>query len=84
MYVFNNIELTEETVQQTRKYFRDVCIACIEEVKSGKCKVNDPKRYFLQKNREANDYIEGKNDHVFNFLQRAYYYQTGKSIALLP
>ena len=84
MYKFNGIELTEETIEQTRKYFRDVCLGCIEEVKCGKCKVNNPKTYFQQKKRDANDYMNGKNDRILTFLQHAYFFQTGESIPLLP
>jgi hypothetical protein len=81
---FNRIQLTEESIQKTRKWFADNCIACIEEVKSGKTHVNDPESYFADKIEDAKEYMNGSYDHVIAFLQRAYYIQTGESVALLP
>lgn len=84
MFVFNGVELTEETILKTRKWFHDNSIACIEEAKSGKVFVNDPESYFEWRNEEAKEYMEGKHDHIVAFLQRAYYIQTGECVALLP
>lgn len=81
---FNNVELTEGIIKQTRKHFRDICFGCIEEVKSGKCTVNDSNTYFLQKKLDADNYMKGEYDHTFTFLQRAYFLQTEESIPLLP
>lgn len=80
---FNGVELSEETIQKTQKWFADNAIACIEEVKSGKVFVNDPESYFKWRNEEAKEYIEGNFDITLTFLQRAYYIQTGESVALL-
>lgn len=83
MPTFNGVELTEESIQKTRKWFADNCMACIEEVKNGKSRVNDPDEYFAYEEQSASEYMEGKNDHIIAFLQRAYFIQTGKSVALL-
>jgi hypothetical protein len=83
MYKFNGVELTEETIQKTREWFSNNAIACIEEVKSGKVYVNDEEYYFEWRNREAKEYLEGIHDHTVMFLQRAYFIQTGESVALL-
>lgn len=80
---FNGVVLKDEVIQETRKWFHDNSIACIEEVKSGKVYVNDSEYYFKWQMKEAKEYIEGCHDHVLAFLQRAYYIQTGESVALL-
>jgi NOL1/NOP2/fmu family ribosome biogenesis protein len=83
MLKFNGVELTNETIQKTRKWFSDNAIACIEEVKNGKVMVNDQNSYFEMRNKQAKEYIEGKHAITFTFLQRAYFIQTGESVALL-
>jgi len=80
---FNGVELTEETILKTRKWFSDNAIACIEEVKSGKVFVNDQENYFKWESNKAKEYIDGKHDNVIAFLQRAHYIQTGEWVALL-
>lgn len=84
MKYFNSIELTEESIQKTRKWFYNNSIACIEEVRNGKVWVNDEEYYFKWRNKEAKEFMEGKHDNNLTFLQRAYYIQTGESVALLP
>lgn len=81
---FNGVELTKESIQKTRKWFSENAIACIEEVKSGEFKVNDPESYFKWETEKAKEYMEGCHDHTLSFLQRAYFIQTGESVALLP
>ena len=36
---FNGEELTEESILKARKVFSDNCLACIEDVKSGKAQI---------------------------------------------
>lgn len=84
MLKFNGVELTSESIQKTRDWFSNNAIACIEEVKSGKVRVNDPESYFEWRNKEAKEYREGQHDHTVAFLQRAYFIQTGECVALLP
>jgi hypothetical protein len=84
MLKFNGVELTKESIQKTRKWFSDNAIACIEEVKSGKVRVNDEEFYFNWRNKEAKEFMEGKHDFTVTFLQRAYFIQTGESVGLLP
>lgn len=80
---FNGEELTEESILKARKFFSDNCLACIESVKSGKSKVYcDKEEYYQSREKDSRDYLDGVNDHTFTFLQRAYYIQTGKSVAL--
>ncbi|MCY7943935.1 hypothetical protein P8843_07125 [Bacillus inaquosorum] len=84
MTKFNGVQLTEESIQKTRKWFADNAIACIEEVKSGKVYVNDCESYFAWREKEAKEYMEGKHDHTVTFLQCAYFIQTEECVALLP
>lgn len=83
MLKFNGVELTKDTIQKTRKWFHDNSIACIEEAENGKVYVNNLEEYTTWRNEEAKKSIEGCYDHTFTFLQRAYYIQTGESVALL-
>lgn len=83
MLKFNGVELTEETILKTRKWFADNALACIEEVKSGKVRANDEEKYFASREKQAKEYIEGCHTITFTFLQRAYFIQTGESVALL-
>ena len=83
--MFNGEELTEESILKTRKFFSDNCLACIEDVKSGKSKIYcDKEDYYEREERNSKDYLNGVNDYTFTFLQRAYYIQTGKCVALFP
>lgn len=80
---FNGEELTMESILKARKSFIDNRLACIENVKSGKSKIYcDKEEFYEREERNSKDYLDGVNDHTFAFLQRAYYIQTGKSVAL--
>lgn len=81
---FNRIEITEQSIQRTRKWFSENELACIEEVKNGNVHVNNNEAYFAWRKQQAEEYMEGKHDCTIAFLQRAYYLQTGKDVALLP
>jgi hypothetical protein len=81
---FNGVTLTQDTIQKARQWFADNAQACIDEVRSGEVKVNDPESYFEWRKQSASDTLDGKNDHTFAFLQCAYWIQTGECIALLP
>lgn len=84
MTKFAGVELTEETIQKTRVWFHDNALDCIEEVRSGKVMVNDPESYFSWREEQAADALKGNSDHTVAFLQKAYFIQTGESVALLP
>jgi hypothetical protein len=81
---FNGVQLIGESIQKTRQWFADNCMACIEEVKNGKVYVNDRDSYFALEEKAAKEYMEGCHDHVLAFLQCAYFIQNGESVALLP
>jgi hypothetical protein len=80
---FNGVEITDNSIQKTRKWSHDNALACIKEVEDGEVWVNDKESYFEWRNREAKEYLEGRHDHTLTFLQRAYFIQTGESVALL-
>lgn len=81
---FNNVELTPASILKTREFFILNAQACIDEVKRGEVRVNDPAEYFKWRNEQIAASALGENDHTFTFLQRAYYVQTGEMVALLP
>lgn len=53
MLRFNGVQLTDETIQKTRKHFYDICMGCIEEAKSGKVYVNNLEKYIKLKEQSA-------------------------------
>jgi len=81
---FNGTELTEESMQATRQWFHDNALACIEEAKDRKGTDFDFEGYAAWRRQAAQDSLDGKGDHTVAFLQRAYFIQTGESVALLP
>lgn len=84
---FNGIEITEESISACRQWFADNLQAQIDEVSAGVVKlpahvVFDEYQANKMQNKEAA--MSGEYDHTFTFMQRAYYIQTGESVALLP
>lgn len=84
---FNGTELTPETVQAARQWFADNADACVREAEDGTAPLAS--HYPLEKYRQdmetAKQYaLTGCIDHTLTFLQRAYFIQTGESVALLP
>lgn len=84
MAKFNGVTLTSETILTTRQWFADNDQACIDEAVSGQVRVNDLPSFIEWKKQSIVDGLAGKWDHTFTFLQRAYFIQTGESVALLP
>ena len=80
---FNNVELNLETIEKTRLWFYDNAFDCIEEVTTGKVKVNNLKEYIDWQKQRAEQALTGDFDYTFTFMQRAYFIQTGKDVALL-
>ena len=85
IYTFNNTELTKETIKKTDIHFADISQGCIDEVVSGDVRVNDIEKYINDNKAKRDNYLKGNiNRNNFTYLQRAYWIQTGKTIALLP
>lgn len=84
MSKFNGVTLTPETILATRQWFADNAQACIDKVVSGDMKVNDLIGYIERQEQLIDECLSGVWDHAFTFLQRAYFIQTGESVALLP
>jgi hypothetical protein len=80
---FNNTEITTETIKQTRNHFAKISENCIQGAINKEFHVNDLDRYIIWKTNSKKDYLSGKSDHTFTFLQYAYFLQTGESIPLL-
>ncbi len=78
------MNLTPETIQQTRQWYADNAMACIAEVQEGRVRVNNPESYFARCLQDRADAMAGKFDHSFAFRQRAHYFQTGECVPILP
>lgn len=81
---FNGTKILPETITKTRQFFIDNCEKCKQNAINGIDRVNDLEKYILWKDAMISEYENGINDHTFTFLQRAYYIQTGETIAFLP
>ena len=76
--------LDEYAILAARKWFADNCYACISQAIDGSLKVNDLQKYIKTESQKAKDFLAGKHDKTFTFMQRAWYIQTGESVAFLP
>jgi hypothetical protein len=72
-----------ETVQRTREHFADIGRACIADAVSGETRVNDLPSYAQWREDGIRADLAGEHDHSFTFRQRAYWLETGISVALL-
>lgn len=80
--IFAGVEITPDTIKRTRQHFADNCQACIDEIKSGAVRVDDPQHVIEWQQASAAYYLAGKSDHTFTFAQRAHWLQTGECIPL--
>ena len=88
---YNTVEITQESTIAARKWFADNALACAAAARSrsdvlqdGEFYVNDLEQYRASKALHARECLAGEYDHTFTHLQKAYYLQTGISVALLP
>lgn len=77
-------ELTPETIAKAEQWFIDNALACIAEAESGKVYVNDLEAYRVRQMAIVKEYTHKTYRPTFTFLQRAWYIQTGESVAFLP
>ena len=82
--IFNNVVITEESLDKARQQFIDSCQRQINAAQSGEMKVNDVDRFIDRQIESMLDYESGRYDRGFTMLQRAYYIQTGESVAMFP
>ena len=78
------IILTNESIMETRKYYADLALLCIEDAKTGKTRVNDLDKYIAWEMELHDRALSGESDHTFTFQQHAVWLQTGVCHALLP
>lgn len=83
-FIFNGEILTDESINKTIQYFANNAQGCIDEVESGKVRVNDKEKYFKDCLERKERYLNKDFNVSLTFLQHAYYEQTNKCIALLP
>jgi len=84
MTCFNGVQLTDWSIRKARQRFADNALSCIEEAESGDVYVMDIEAYRAWRMQQIEDALVDRIDHTFDFLQRAYYIQTGGSVPLLP
>lgn len=80
---FNNITLTNETIEQTKHYFINLNKELIRQALDKEIKVNDLDKFLDWKKQSIRDLEENKTLNNFTFLQYAHYLQTGEMLALL-
>lgn len=83
---FNGVQITEESIEACRQWFADNASNCIEEVELGLVSLPDHVDFEGYKdcmNDRVRAAFAGEYDNTFTFMQRAYYIQTGESVALL-
>lgn len=76
-------ELTPETIAKTEQWFIDLALDCIAEAESGEVVVNDFESYKERQMGVVKEYTDKTYKPTFTFLQRAWYIQTGESVAFL-
>lgn len=84
---FNGTELTPETIQAARQWFADNADACVREAEDGTFPLASHyplDLYRMQQAAARRAALAGEYDHTVAFKQRAYFIQTGESVALLP
>lgn len=78
----NRVQLTDQTITKTCKWFADNAQGCIDEVLSGIVKVNDQDTYIKTKEVLKESYLSHEFELGFWFYQRALYIQTGENVPL--
>lgn len=84
---FNGVQITEESIHACRQWFADNADACVRGAEDGTAPLASHYPLELYRNKMAErkaSALAGEFDHNFAFMQRAYYIQTGESVALLP
>lgn len=85
-YYFNNIKLTKNSIEESRKNFYYGCLNVIDDILKGDTFLNNEKEveyFIILELKNAKEYLLGYNDYKPYFLQYAYYIQTGESIPLM-
>lgn len=84
---FNGVEITQKSIMACRQWFIDNQQACIDGALDGTLGLAshvDVALYVADCKAKQRHYLLGGIDHTFTFMQRAYYIQSGESVALLP
>lgn len=82
-YKFNGEGLLEENIEKAREFYIQLSRNCIEGAKKGEFFVNDLDKY-VEWQMKSIERLNTNDNFWLGFFQTAYYFQTGKSIALLP
>lgn len=82
--IFNGVVITKESLDEARQFFIDNLQLQMQDIREGKVTVNNKQKALKWLMDTELDYEAGVYDKGFTMLQRAYYIQTGESVALLP
>lgn len=82
--IFNGVVITKESLDKAREQFIAGLQAQMDDVRTGKVKVNNKEKHLQWLMDSELDYEAGMYDSGFTMLQRAHYIQTGKSVAMFP
>lgn len=79
------VTLTADTIKATCQWYADNAQACIDEELSGTSKypVNNQEEYIQEMTEQKEAYLTGNFMPSLSFWQKAYFIQTGKSVAML-
>jgi hypothetical protein len=81
---FNGETLSAESLSTAREWYAVHHETCAAEALQGAFAVSDLPSYLASCASMASECREGVYDYTFALRQRAYYLQTGKSVAFLP
>lgn len=77
------IEITEQTIRQTREWFAEKARECARQAAEGDFHVNDLQRYLDQQIEKERAALAGEFDKSVTFAQMAFFIQTGESVPLI-
>lgn len=80
---FAGVELTPESIGATQRWFADNALHSLDDALSGRVRVNDLPGYVQWCRERFAHALTDAGTHSVAFAQRAYYLQTGESVALL-
>lgn len=81
---FAGVELMPESIGAAQRWFADNALHSLDDALSGRARVNDVPDYVRWCRKRFARSLTDEGTRSVAFAQRAYYLQTGESVALLP
>jgi len=82
--VFNRTVITDAAIESAKQFYINNAKACIKGAEAGEFHVNDLESWIAWQNERIAEMSRPDFPMSVAFMQRAYYEQTGESVALLP